>query len=82
MSEIRIENCDCLEFLSKLADNSVDCCVSDPPYGMSSHSQADIVAALTAWLAGKEYVHNKKGFMGKEWDSFVPSPTVWRKERF
>lgn len=32
MSEIRIENCDCLEFLGKLADNSVDLTVTSPPY--------------------------------------------------
>ena len=70
---------DCLEKLKSLSDSSIDAVITDPPYGMSQHSQTDIVAALTAWLAGNEYTHGSKGFMGKEWDSFVPSPTVWRE---
>lgn len=65
--------------MQSLPDNSIDAVVTDPPYGMSQHSQQDIVAALTAWLTGEEYLHGKGGFMGKTWDSFVPSPTVWRE---
>ncbi|MFZ9454280.1 MAG: DNA methyltransferase, partial [Bacteroidia bacterium] len=34
MSEIRIENIDCLEFMKSLPDNSVDAAVCDPPYGL------------------------------------------------
>lgn len=76
---IELHNKDCLELMQSLPDNSIDAVVTDPPYGMSQHSQQDIVAALTAWLTGEEYVHGKGGFMGKTWDSFVPSPTVWRE---
>jgi site-specific DNA-methyltransferase (adenine-specific) len=76
---IQLHNQDCLAVLAELPDNSVDAVVTDPPYGMSQHTQQDIVAALTAWLAGEEYVHGKGGFMNKTWDSFVPSPAVWRE---
>jgi len=68
-----------LELLKTLEDNSIDAIVTDPPYGLSQHSQGDIVNALTAWLAGEEYTHGKKGFMGKAWDSFVPSPMLFKE---
>ena len=70
---------DCLAYLKTLPPNSISAVVTDPPYGMSQHSQQDIINALTAWLAGEEYTHGKSGFMGKEWDSFVPSPTIWKE---
>lgn len=65
--------------MKSLPDNSVDAVVTDPPYGLSQHSPADITAALTAWVGGKEYLLKKKGFMGKTWDSFVPGPELWRE---
>jgi site-specific DNA-methyltransferase (adenine-specific) len=76
---IALHNQDCLEFMKTLPDNSIDAVVTDPPYGMSNHTQQDIINCLSAWLAGKEYKHSKAGFMGKEWDSFVPSPNIWKE---
>lgn len=70
---------DCLDALRDMPDNSVDSVVTDPPYGLSDHKPADVVACLTAWLAGEEYRPNKKGFMGRAWDSWVPGPEVWRE---
>jgi DNA modification methylase len=70
---------DSLEVMKTMPDNSVDSVVTDPPYGLSQHSQKDIENALDAWLKGEEYIHGKKGFMGKSWDSFVPSPTFWKE---
>lgn len=70
---------DCLETLKSIPDNSVDSCVTDPPYGLSQHSQADIVKCLQAWLSGEKYQHGKAGFMNRNWDSFVPGPEVWRE---
>ena len=60
-----------------MADNSVDAVVTDPPYGMSS--PPDIVEVLTHWLAGDDYHHRGAGFMGREWDAFVPGPAVWKE---
>ena len=77
--QFNLFNGDCLDVLKKLPDNSVDSIVTDPPYGLSNQSQDDIVKCLTAWLADEAYTHGKSGFMGKKWDSFVPSPTVWKE---
>ena len=81
LDQVRFDvmNADCLDALRNMPDCSVDAIVTDPPYGLSQHSSADIQKALTSWLAGDEYKHGKAGFMGKSWDSFVPSPSVWRE---
>ncbi|QGG47679.1 DNA methyltransferase [Heliorestis convoluta] len=68
---------DCLEKLKELPDNSIDSCVTDPPYGLSK--EPDIQEVLTKWMAGEDYEHRDKGFMGKSWDSFVPGPAIWRE---
>jgi hypothetical protein len=70
---------DNLALLPALADNSIDAVVTDPPYGLSTHGEADVVACLQAWIGGQAYAHSKKGFMAAAWDGWVPSPTVWRE---
>ena len=66
---------DCLEWLRTLPDCSVDSCVTDPPYGLGR--EPDPREVLAAWLSGDAYQPGGRGFMGKSWDSFVPSPVVW-----
>jgi DNA modification methylase len=69
---------DCLDILPTLPDTSIDAIVTDPPYGLAEHSAATIQQALTAWMAGdRSHVPTGKGFMGKDWDAFVPPPAVW-----
>lgn len=70
---------DCLDVLRGLDDNSVDAVVTDPPYGLSNTKPAQVADVLAAWVTGDtEAVPAKKGgFMGKDWDSFVPPPAVW-----
>ena len=72
---------DCLEELKKLEDNSVDAVITDPPYGLSNTKPAQVADVLKAWVTGEtEAVPAKKGgFMGKDWDSFVPPPAVWEE---
>ncbi len=71
---------DCLELLKEIPDNSVDTLISDPPYGLSKHSTEEVVACLSAWVKGEEYQPKVSGgFMGKSWDAWVPSPTVWKE---
>src|SRR5699024_7416296 len=72
---------DCLEELKKLEDNSVDAVVTDPPYGLSNTKPAQVADVLAAWVTGEtEAVPAKRGgFMGKDWDSFVPPPAVWEE---
>lgn len=70
---------DCLAVLRTLADNSVDSIVTDPPYGLSDHKPSEVLACLSAWIAGKSYQPKGKGFMGRSWDAWVPGPDVWRE---
>lgn len=69
---------DCVEEMKGLDDNSVDACLTDPPYGLGK--EPDAMEMLRAWLDGGHYdVPSKSGFMGKEWDAFVPQPAVWKE---
>lgn len=70
---------DCLETLKTLPDCSVDSVITDPPYGLSQHTPQQVVDCLSAWLRGEEYKPKGRGFMGKSWDAWVPSPAVWRE---
>jgi len=53
MSEVQLYHGDCLDVLPALPENSVDTCITDPPYGLE--------------------------FMGKDWDSGIPSVAFWRE---
>ena len=72
---------DCLEELKKLEDNSIDAVVCDPPYGLSNTKPAQVADVLKAWVTGDTVSVPAKrgGFMGKDWDSFVPPPAVWEE---
>ena len=72
---------DCLEELKKLEDNSVDAVVTDPPYGLSNTKPAQVADVLKAWVTGDtvSVPAKKGGFMGADWDSFVPPPAVWEE---
>ena len=68
---------DCLDLLRSLPDDSIDSVVTDPPYGLGKPPKA--VDVLEAWLAGEKAEVSGGGFMGKEWDAFVPGPRIWRE---
>lgn len=74
---IEIKNESNLVTLAGMADSSVDSVVTDPPYGLGS--PPPIMDVLRAWVSGEEYRHVGGGFMGKDWDGFVPGPAVWRE---
>jgi DNA modification methylase len=64
--------------LKRLRSNFVDAVVTDPPYGLSS--EPDIAKMLEGWAAQGFYSHKStRGFMGKEWDAFVPQPVLWKE---
>lgn len=68
----------CLEELKNLPDNSIDAIVTDPPYGLGNSDPDYILSALKMWIDGdREHIPAGKGFMGKQWDAFVPPPAVW-----
>lgn len=69
-----------LDVLSELPDESVDAVVCDPPYGLADHHPTVIAQAIGAWLAGdRTHVPDGKGFMGNDWDRFVPPPAAWEE---
>lgn len=68
---------DCLNEMAVMEAESVDAIVTDPPYGLSK--EPDAAEVLRHWLNGDDYKHRGGGFMGKEWDSFVPGPSVWKE---
>jgi site-specific DNA-methyltransferase (adenine-specific) len=68
----------CLDVLRGMEDESVDSVVTDPPYGLGNTDPSYIVDALQMWAGGdRDHIPAGKGFMGKQWDAFVPPPAVW-----
>jgi DNA modification methylase len=68
-----------LEALRSLPDSSVDSVVTDPPYALTELASSKVTDALRAWVTGDtEFIPSSgKGFMGMEWDKFVPPPALW-----
>lgn len=73
----KIIQADCCKAMKSLPDNSIDAIITDPPYGLSK--QPDMKKVLSNWNKGNKYNHNSNGFMGKNWDSFVPHPEIWQE---
>lgn len=76
---MKIINGDSLEILKSMESDSLEALVTDPPYGLSKMTTENIQECLTNWLSGEKYTHKEKGFMNKAWDSFVPSPDLWKE---
>lgn len=68
---------DNLDALRQMPDCSVDAVVTDPPYGLGT--PPDAMTMLRAWLDDGAMPVKGRGFMGKEWDAFVPQPATWRE---
>lgn len=66
-----------LDILKTLPDNSIDSIVTDPPYGLGKEPNA--INVLKDWLDHGYHEIKGKGFMGKEWDAFVPQPNFWKE---
>lgn len=73
-----IINADCLDALREMPDASVEAIVTDPPYGLSNTTPAQVAETITCWVSGeRDYLPSARGFMGHEWDGFVPPVAVW-----
>jgi DNA modification methylase len=66
-----------LDELKKYPDNYFDSVVTDPPYGLGK--EPDPSELMRAWLETGYHEIQGKGFMGKEWDAFVPQPIFWKE---
>lgn len=66
-----------IEILKTFPDNSIDSIVTDPPYGLGKEPNS--IEVLKSWITTGYHEVGGKGFMGKEWDSFVPQPIFWKE---
>ena len=66
-----------IDILKTFPDNSIDSVVTDPPYGLGKEPNA--VEVLQSWITKGYHEIKGKGFMGKEWDAFVPQPNFWKE---
>ena len=68
---------DNVETLKNYPDNYFDSVVTDCPYGLGKEPNAEEM--LKAWIDTGYLEVKGSGFMGKEWDSFVPQPLFWKE---
>jgi len=66
-----------IELLRQYPDNYFDSIVTDPPYGLGKEPNA--VELMKDWVEHGYHEVGGKGFMGKEWDAFVPQPLFWKE---
>ena len=75
---VTLHHGDCLDVLGELPDASVDAVVTDPPYGLANTSADKVAETVLHWTNGdRDFLPGGRGFMGKEWDAFVPPVAVW-----
>lgn len=67
----------CQDVLKSYEDNSIDSVICDPPYGLGQ--EPDPVELMRSWIQEEDIEVAGGGFMGRKWDSTVPSPAVFRE---
>jgi site-specific DNA-methyltransferase (adenine-specific) len=76
MSQIVI-NGNNIDILKTYPDNYFDAVVTDPPYGLGKEPNA--AELMKDWVENGYHEVSGSGFMGKEWDAFVPQPIFWKE---
>ena len=66
-----------IDLLKNYPDNYFDAVVTDPPYGLGKEPNAE--ALMKDWIEHGYHKITGTGFMGKEWDAFVPQPIFWKE---
>jgi site-specific DNA-methyltransferase (adenine-specific) len=66
-----------IDLLKNYPDNHFDAVVTDPPYGLGKEPNAE--ALMKDWIDKGYHEVGGTGFMGKEWDAFVPQPIFWKE---
>jgi len=74
---MKVINGDNIEVLKTYPDNYFDSIVTDPPYGLGKEPNPNEL--LKDWIEKGYHEIQGKGFMGKEWDAFVPQPNFWKE---
>lgn len=74
---------DCLAVLDRLPENSIDACVTDPPYHLTSIVKRFGASDAAPAQHGKDglFARSARGFMGKTWDGgdVAFRPETWVK---
>lgn len=72
---------DCLDVLARLPECSIDSCVTDPPYHLTSIVKRFGAEGAAPAKSGKSgvYARSSRGFMGKQWDGgeIAFEPETW-----
>ena len=70
---------DCRDALRQLPDNSIDSCVTDPPYALVSIVKRFGSPNAEPAKGNEAYMRASAGFMGKSWDTgeCAMDPTFW-----
>jgi site-specific DNA-methyltransferase (adenine-specific) len=66
-----------IDILKQYPDNHFDSVVTDPPYGLGKEPNA--TELMKDWIEKGYHEISGSGFMGKEWDAFVPQPIFWKE---
>lgn len=70
----------CLDVMRTMPDACVDSIVTDPPYGLSREpSPKELEQIVRAWANGEDMTIRGRGFMGRNWDAFVPGSAIWKE---
>jgi len=70
-------NEDNIKALKEYPDNYFDSVITDPPYGLGKEPNPEEV--MRGWIEKGYHEVGGSGFMGKEWDSFIPQPIFWKE---
>lgn len=68
---------DNIELLKQYPDNYFDAIVTDAPYGLGKEPNA--TELMKDWIDKGYHEVGGSGFMGKQWDAFVPQPLFWKE---
>ena len=74
---IKLINGNNIDILKTYPDNYFDAVVTDPPYGLGKEPNAE--ALMKDWIEKGYHEIKGTGFMGKEWDAFIPQPIFWKE---
>jgi len=74
---MKVINGNNIDILKQYPDNYFDAIVTDPPYGLGKEPNAEEL--MKDWIEKGYHEITGTGFMGKEWDAFVPQPIFWKE---
>lgn len=75
--DLKVLNGNNIDLLKQYPDNYFDAVVTDPPYGLGKEPNA--LELMKDWVEHGYHEIKGSGFMGKEWDAFVPQPIFWQE---